>query len=134
LKKYIERIKKTKNKKVIFFDELPWLDSRRSGFLGAFEHFWNSWASKRTDIIVVICGSAASWMISKIVNNKGGLHNRITKKIRLLPFTLHEMELYLQSRRVQLDKYQLLQLYMAMGGIPHYLKENKTWAKCRPEY
>ena len=125
LKKYIERIKKTKNKKVIFFDELPWLDSRRSGFLGAFEHFWNSWASKRTDIIVVICGSAASWMISKIVNNKGGLHNRITKKIRLLPFTLHEMELYLQSRRVQLDKYQLLQLYMAMGGIPHYLKEIK---------
>ena len=124
LKAYIDQIKQP-GKKVIFFDELPWLDSRRSGFLKAFEHFWNSWAAKRQDLIVVICGSAASWMIKKVVNSKGGLHNRISKKIRLLPFTLQEMELYLQSNNVQLDRYQLLQLYMIMGGIPHYLKEIK---------
>lgn len=124
LKKYIEGIR-TKKKKVIFFDELPWLDTRRSGFLGAFEHFWNSWASRRTDIVIVICGSAASWMIKKIVNSKGGLHNRISRRIRLLPFTLQETSLYLKSNKVQLDNYQVLQLYMAMGGIPHYLKEIK---------
>ena len=82
LKRYIGQIKQT-GKKVIFFDELPWLDTRRSGFLAAFEHFWNSWAAKRQDLIVIICGSAASWMIKKVVNSKGGLHNRITKKIRL---------------------------------------------------
>lgn len=122
LKFHIEQLKQP-GKKVLFFDELPWLDTKRSGFLQAFEHFWNSWVSRQNDLIVVICGSAASWMIKQIVNSKGGLHNRITKKIRLLPFSLTEMQQYLLSRRVQLDQYQLLQLYMVMGGIPHYLRE-----------
>lgn len=109
-------------KSVIFLDEFPWLDSRKSGFLSAFEHFWNTWASRQANLIVVICGSAASWMISNVVNSKGGLHNRITRKIRLLPFTLAETKAYLESRLVKLDHYQILQLYMAFGGVPHYLK------------
>ncbi len=122
LKNYtVPQIKRKKS--VIFLDEFPWIDSHKSGFLSAFEHFWNSWASNQKNLVVVICGSAASWMIHKVVNNKGGLHNRITKKIRLLPFTLNETELYLKSRRIILDRYQLLQLYMVLGGIPHYLKD-----------
>lgn len=116
----------TRNKKwIIFFDELPWMNTRKSGFLPAFENFWNTWASRQTNLIVVICGSAASWMIKNVVRNRGGLHNRVTKRIRLLPFTLKEAEMYLQSRKVRLDRYQLLQLYMVMGGIPPYLKEVK---------
>lgn len=111
-----------KQKKVIFFDEFPWLSSHKSGFLSAFEYFWNSWASKQSNLIVAICGSAASWMIQNIVNNKGGLHNRITKRMRLLPFTLYETSTYLKSKEVNLDQYQTLQVYMALGGIPHYLK------------
>ena len=111
----------TKSKKVIFLDELPWLDTHKSGFLAAFDYFWNMHASARTDFIVVICGSAASWIIKKVVNNKGGLHNRITQRIRLLPFNLAETEAYLQYRNINLNHYQLLQLYMTMGGIPHYL-------------
>ncbi len=113
----------TTDKQVLFFDELPWMDTPKSGFLAAFDQFWNSWASKQTNLIVVICGSAASWMIQHVVNNRGGLHNRITRRLRLLPFTLAETEAFLQSQQVVLDRYQLLQLYMAMGGIPHYLKE-----------
>jgi uncharacterized protein len=114
-------IRNSKKKCVVFLDEFPWLDGRKSGFLSAFEHFWNSWASRQSNIVVVICGSAASWMIRNIVNNKGGLHNRITQKLRLLPFTLAETALYLKSQHSNLDKYQVLQLYMAFGGIPHYL-------------
>lgn len=110
-------------KRVLFLDELPWLDTPRSGFLSAFDQFWNSWASRQPDLIVVICGSAASWMIQHVVNNKGGLHNRITRRMRLLPFTLSETEAFLASQQVHLDRYQLLQLYMVMGGIPHYQKE-----------
>lgn len=121
LEKHLE--KKNKNKKwVVFFDEFPWLDGRKSGFLAAFEHFWNTWASRKPNMIVVICGSAASWMIRNIVNNKGGLHNRITKKIRLLPFTLAETEAYLKSLGSRLNRYEVIQLYMALGGIPQYLK------------
>ncbi len=112
-----------KRKMVIFFDEFPWMHTRKSGFLPAFENFWNSWASQQKNLVVVICGSAASWMLDRVVRNKGGLHNRITKRIRLLPFTLQETEKYLKSRRVKLDRHQLLQLYMAMGGIPQYLEE-----------
>ncbi|HVZ57018.1 MAG TPA: hypothetical protein VG870_10205, partial [Chitinophagaceae bacterium] len=89
---------------VVFLDEFPWLDSRKSGFLHAFEHFWNTWASRQPHIIVVICGSSASWMIRKIVNSKGGLHHRITQKIRLLPFTLAETEAFLRSRGCQFER------------------------------
>lgn len=109
-------------KSVVFFDEFPWIQTVKSGFLPAFEHFWNTWACRQNNLVVVICGSAASWMIRNIVNNKGGLHNRISQKIRLLPFNLKETEAYLMARKIKLDRYQLLQLYMAMGGIPEYLK------------
>jgi predicted AAA+ superfamily ATPase len=107
---------------VIFLDEFPWIHSQKSGFLAAFDHWWNASASTRPQLKVIICGSAASWMIDNIINNRGGLHNRVTQTIRLLPFNLAEMEEYLKSRGSGLDRYQLLQLYMAMGGIPHYLK------------
>jgi uncharacterized protein len=116
-------LKNSKKKKVIFLDEFPWLDSPRSGFLSAFDSFWNSWATKQPKLIVVICGSAASWMIQNIVKNKGGLHNRLTRRIRLAPFNLYETELFLQSLKIPLKRYQILQLYMMTGGIPHYLKE-----------
>lgn len=112
-----------RKKTVIFFDEFPWLSVAKSGFLPAFEYFWNTWASKQTNLVITICGSAASWMIQRVVNNKGGLHNRITRRIRLLPFTLYETSTYLKSRAVNLDYYQTLQIYMALGGIPHYLKD-----------
>lgn len=112
-----------RQKKVVFFDEFPWINTPRSGFLPAFENFWNTWASRQKNLVVVICGSAASWMIQKVINNKGGLHNRVTRKIRLLPFTLGETESFLKARKVKLDKYQVFQLYMVMGGIPQYLKE-----------
>lgn len=113
----------TSEKVVLFFDEIPWLSSRKSSFLAGLDFFWNSWAVKRSNIIVVICGSAASWMIRKVVYHKGGLHNRITRQVYLDPFNLYETELYLKSRNITLDRYQILQIYMALGGVPHYLKE-----------
>lgn len=109
-------------KMVIFLDELPWFDSRKSGFLRALGFFWNSWCTDQ-NVVVVICGSAASWMIEQVVNDRGGLHNRITRRVDLQPFTLNETEKYLQSRNIRLDRYQILQVYMVFGGIPHYLKE-----------
>jgi hypothetical protein len=120
LEQFLENLPKRK-KSVIFLDEFPWLDGRKSGFLSAFEHFWNSWASRQTHLLFIICGSAASWMIQHIVNNKGGLHHRITQKMKLMPFTLVETEIYLRSKGCDLDRYQILQIYMAMGGIPQYL-------------
>jgi uncharacterized protein len=114
---------KKEDRKIIFFDELPWFDTQASGFIQALEHFWNSWASARNDIILIVCGSAASWMINKLINNKGGLYNRVTKRIKLAPFSLHECELFLQSKNTVLDRYQIIQLYMAFGGIPFYWDE-----------
>ncbi len=118
------KTKKDNGKQVVFFDELPWLASAKSGFLQGLSFFWNSWAVKQ-HIVVVICGSAASWMIQKVVNHKGGLHNRITKRMFLSPFNLSETEAYLKSKQLKLTRYQIIQLYMAMGGIPHYLNEIK---------
>jgi len=121
----LSKKKKSKRKRVIFFDELPWLATRKSGFLKALGFFWNNWASKH-NIIVIICGSAASWMIQKVVQDRGGLHNRITRRINLKPFTLAETESFLKEKKLKLNRYQIVQLYMIMGGIPHYLKELET--------
>lgn len=116
-------LEKQKGRKVVFIDELPWFDTRNSKFIQGLEYFWNGWASARTDILLIVCGSATSWMTNKLINNKGGLHNRLTKRIKLLPFTLFECEKYLQSRNIALDRYQIIQLYMAFGGIPFYWDE-----------
>lgn len=121
IKKKIE--KSRQKKKVIFIDELPWFDTPNSKFIRALEHFWNSWASARKDVLLIVCGSAASWMINKLINNKGGLHNRVTARIKIEPFTLKECELYVKSKKMNLDKYQIIQLYMVFGGIPFYWDE-----------
>lgn len=113
---------KTASKAVVFFDELPWIAGRRSGFMEALAHWWNNWASQQ-NLIVVICGSAASWMLEHVVNAKGGLHNRITRAITLMPFTLAETKEFLEARKIELSNYQIIQIYLAMGGIPHYLEQ-----------
>ena len=120
LKVFLSTIK-SKDKKVVFLDELPWLNTPRSGFLKHLEHFWNSFGSKQKDLVLIVCGSAASWMIQHIIDSKGGLHNRVTVHIRLLPFSLSETMEYLEKRKLRkLDKFQVLQLYMALGGVPYY--------------
>ncbi|MGC4102564.1 AAA family ATPase [Ferruginibacter sp.] len=116
--------KKMRRKKaILFLDEFPWMQTAKSNFLAAFEQFWNTWACRQPHLAVILCGSAASWMIQNVVRNKGGLHNRITQKIPLQPFTLNETELFLKSRNIHLNRYQVTQLYMAFGGVPHYLEQ-----------
>ncbi|MBU4485241.1 ATP-binding protein [bacterium] len=117
----IEKIK-SNEKIILFFDELPWLASRKSGFLQALEHFWNRYMSRNKNVIVIICGSAASWMIDNIIHNKGGLHGRVTKRIQLFPFSLSETEEFLKARNINLERKQLIEIYMAMGGVAQYLK------------
>ena len=110
----------TDEKKIVFLDELPWMDTPRSNFISAFEHFWNGWASARKDIVLIICGSATSWIINKVINDHGGLHNRVTQRIALQPFTLHECEMFAQNRGLEMNRYQIAECYMVLGGIPFY--------------
>lgn len=107
-------------KKVIFIDELPWLDTPRSRFVNALEFFWNGWASGRDDVLLIVCGSATSWIVNKIFKNHGGLHNRVTNQIFLKPFTLNECEKYVHSMGLNFTRYDILDGYMVMGGIPYY--------------
>lgn len=111
------------SKKVIFIDEFPWIATPKSKFLMAFENFWNTYCTKRNDLIVIICGSAASYMVQKIIKNKGGLHNRISIKIRLLPFNLFETEQFLLKNGIKYTHYDVIQIYMALGGVPQYLEK-----------
>ena len=108
------------SKKIIFIDELPWMDTQRSGFIPALENFWNGWASARKDVVLIVCGSATSWIIKKILKNKGGLHNRVNTKIHLQPFTLYECEKYAAHRKLGMNGRQLMECYMIMEGIPFY--------------
>jgi len=124
LKRYLDTLK-GKNKKVIFFDELPWLYTHKSKFLSFFGHFWNTYCEKRKDLIVIVCGSAASFMIKKIIRDKGSLHARLSLKIRLEPFSLYETEQYLISKKIDYKRYDIIRLYCAIGGIPYYLSRIK---------
>ena len=107
-------------RKVVFIDELSWMDSGRSDLMPALEGFWNGWASARKDIVLIVCGSATSWMLSKVVHNRGGLYNRLTAQINLMPFTLAECAEYAASRGIVMNRHQLLECYMVMGGVPYY--------------
>lgn len=118
LKRFIN--KQPDGKKVIFIDELPWMDAPRSGFLPELEVFWNGWASARKDIVFIVCGSSTSWMVKKIIKNKGGLHNRLNHKISLKPFSLGLCEQLCKSRGLLLERKQILEGYMVFGGIPYY--------------
>jgi hypothetical protein len=117
--------KNADRKQVVFFDELPWIATPKSGFLEELGYFWNDWAAYQPHLVIVVCGSAAAWMLQKVVSNKGGLHNRLTKRINLKPFTLSETKLYLESLGISWDHYQVIQFYMAVGGVPAYLQEAK---------
>lgn len=124
LGKLLETTKpKNGNKKIVFIDELPWLDTPQSNFITAIEYFWNSWASAQPDVILIVCGSAASWMINKLIQNTRGLYNRVTHRIKLEPFTLSECEQYFQSKSAAFNKFNIVQLYMVLGGIPFYLQQ-----------
>lgn len=120
---YIKGLSKVKKKQVIFIDEMPWLDTAKSEFISALEFFWNQHASKINNLLLIACGSASSWIKKKLINARGGLHNRVTQRIRLLPFNLHETELFIKTKGISLPRYQTLELYMAMGGIPFYLNQ-----------
>lgn len=118
LKKLLDHGKSTK--KIVFIDELPWMDTSKSRFIPAFEHFWNSWAAWRNDIVLIVCGSATSWLLNKVINSKGGLHNRVTKRIRLEPFTLAECEQLSAEKGLALDRHQIAECYMVFGGVAYY--------------
>lgn len=122
LREHLEQIQK-QTKQIVFFDEMPWMDTGRSGFLSAFEYFWNSWGSAQDNLMFVVCGSATTWITSKLLNNKGGLYHRATERIYLHPFTLEETEKYLISKKVRWNRYDITECYMTMGGIPFYLKQ-----------
>ena len=107
-------------RKVVFLDEMPWMDTFRSNFLMAFEGFWNGWAAFRTDILLVVCGSATTWILKKIVHNLEGLHNRLTARIRLEPFTLYECRQYAEEEGLGFDERQIAECYMALGGVAYY--------------
>ena len=119
LSKNIERL--GEGTKIIFIDELPWLDTQKSKFLGALEYFWNNWAYYRKDIKLIVCGSATSWMLNKLINSRGGLHNRVTHKMPISPFCLEEMEQYFQSRGFNYERPEMIDCYMAVGGVAYYL-------------
>lgn len=116
--------KLSKNKKVIlFFDELPWMATRNSRLLEALDYHWNQHWSHDKRIKLIVCGSSASWIIKKIINNKGGLHNRVTRRMRLDPLSLTQTKRFLDKAGVKLNQRQVLILFMAMGGIPYYLSQ-----------
>jgi AAA+ ATPase superfamily predicted ATPase len=113
--------KQGEERKVVFIDEMPWLDVPGSDFLTAFDYFWNSWASAVPEILFILCGSSTSWITKKLFHNRGGLHNRVTGRIYLSPFTLGECEEFFKSRGIEITRYQMLESYMVFGGIPFYL-------------
>ncbi|MBQ0071610.1 MAG: AAA family ATPase [Spirochaetales bacterium] len=120
LRQYLEELPQDR-KQVVFFDEMPWMDTAKSGFLPAFEYFWNDYGSTKDNLVFIVCGSASSWLSDHIAHNKGGLFNRVTCSLMLDPFTLRECEEFLEKRGFLWSRYVITVCYMILGGIPYYL-------------
>ncbi len=118
-----KELSKIEGERILFLDELPWFDTKKSDFMTGLDFFWNSWASSQSGLKLFVCGSAASWMINKLIRNKGGLYNRITHRFKIEPFTLAETETFFKSQGINLDRYQIINIYMTVGGIPFYLEQ-----------
>lgn len=112
--------KRGRKKMVVFIDEMPWLDTPRAGFLSAFEHFWNGWGAGKHNLLLIVCGSATTWMLDKLIHNTGGLYGRTTRELHLRPFSLHQAEKYCKYLGLTMDRYDILQTYMTLGGVPYY--------------
>lgn len=121
LKNALKDVAKTEKRCIIFIDELPALDAENSNVAGAIGYFWNHWASLQGNVVLIICGSATSWMITHVIDSKGGLHDRLTEEMPIHPFTLHEVETYLNEYQFVWNRQMMLQSYMVFGGIPYYL-------------
>jgi hypothetical protein len=121
LKIYLQTLPKTK-KQVIFIDELPWVNTPKSGFLKMLAHLWNDYLSKESHFVLVICGSATSWITKQVINNKGGFHNRISANVRLQPFSIDETKAFLESKKINFTDQELVRVFLTMGGIPYYLE------------
>lgn len=126
LEKFLQSKDDGKKRQVVFIDELPWMATVRSGFITALEGFWNGWACHRDNFMLVVCGSATSWISDNLINNHGGLYGRLTCEIKLSPFNLKECELFFQKKNIRLSRYDIVQSYMALGGIPYYLDYFET--------
>ncbi|MBQ7448251.1 MAG: AAA family ATPase [Paludibacteraceae bacterium] len=124
LKTYLQHL--NKKRVIVFIDEMPWLDTPKSRFLKAFELFWNSWGATQEKLMFIVCGSATTWMMNKLIGDKGGLHNRTSRNIHLSPFNLYETEAYLRSRKIRLSHLQIAECYMILGGVPYYLSLLET--------
>ena len=120
LRQYLSSL--NKKRLILFFDELPWMETLKSSFMQAFSYFWNTWASTRKGLKLFVCGSSTTWMLDKLIGDKGGLYGRVTHTVYLAPFTLGETEAYLQANGIRWNRYQILEIYMVMGGIPFYLE------------
>lgn len=108
------------SKRVVFLDELPWMDTARSDLKTGLDYFWNSWGSSQPDLLLIVCGSASSWIIENVLNDNGGLYNRVTRQMQLLPFTLHECEELCIFNGLNMGRKQIMESYMVFGGIPYY--------------
>ena len=127
LRHYLENLHKQRI--LVFIDEMPWLDTPRSKFVNEFESFWNGWASTRSNLMIIICGSATTWMNTKVIRQKGGLHGRCTRKIKLSQFSLYETERFLESKNIKWNRHQIAECYMILGGTPYYLDMlQKGWS------
>jgi len=112
---------KGQGRQVVFMDEMPWMDTPRSNFISALEYFWNSWGCHRDNLMLIVCGSATSWILNNLINNHGGLYGRVTHEICLSPFTLSECEEYYEAKGIRMSRYDIVQAYMILGGVPFYL-------------
>ncbi len=120
LRRKIESVDPQK-KVIIFLDEIPWLASKRSGFLPALDHLWNRYLSRQSNVILIVCGSATAWILKKIVQDRGGFHGRLTAEINLKPYTLLGTENFFKVKNIELERKQIIELYLAFGGVPKYL-------------
>ena len=115
--KFLEVLKGicSEEKTVIVFDEYPYLSQLGEVYSSELQHFAD-WLMKRSDSMLIICGSSASMILSEIAEVNRPLYGRFYHRMELKPMTLSETAEFHPGMSTE----ALLRLYLTIGGVPSY--------------
>lgn len=106
---------KPDTKKVLVIDEFQYLVNVNSAFATIFQRIWDE-ILKDKNVMVILCGSPISMMMTQVLSYSSPLYGRRTAQIRLSPLKFTDI----MKSNTNKSFEQLVEVYSVTGGVPKY--------------
>lgn len=111
----------SKGRVLLLFDEISWMGSKDSDFLGKLKDAWDVYFKKNDQLIFIICGSVSTWIEDNILSNTGYV-GRISLDLTLKELPLSDCAKFWGPNASRISSYEKLKVLSVTGGIPLYLE------------